>query len=328
MITVNQAIAGYLDYLAGQERKPETTVSGYEADLRTILQVHLDSQCGLNASLTAVGDVNRSHLAEAFAAFGNSPDRRHSSPPEGAKASNTVLRAHAAVSSFFAWCIREGYVDTDPTQKLGRPQRRQREPRSLEWADAERLYAAAAAEGPWPERDAAIIAIFLNCGLRLDEATGLTMRRYRGRAGQKRLVVRGKGDKERTIPLPVPCEAKIDTYVASRSKRLDAAELEAPASLLLSARLRPLTRRGMQSVVESVWKRAHLAPEPGELVHVLRHTFATEFLHAGGNIRDLQLLLGHASLATTQRYLHATVDDLRANLARHPAARLGEVTSA
>ena len=151
--------------------------------------------------------------------------------------------------------------------------------------------------------------------MNLDSITGPT--------GSRRLQVTGKGKKDRAVPIEPSLEVVVDRYLESRRERQGASLEDPSAPLFVHYDGTRLTRRRVQYLIEKVYDRAGLrsAVPRGALVHALRHTFASQAVEYGTDVVELRDILGHASLATTSRYLDANAQRLREAVAAHPAQR-------
>jgi integrase/recombinase XerC len=174
-------------------------------------------------------------------------------------------------------------------------------------------------EEPLGVRDRAMLELLYGSGLRVAELTGLTLDRLDLEGAQVRVV--GKGDKERVLPLGAPCLAALHAYIAMRpSLRHPRSGVQHASALFLGRHGTRLGVRQVQGLVKHYGSYA--ASRPDLHPHALRHSCATHLLDAGADLRGIQELLGHASLSTTQRYTHVSVDRLREVYARaHPLAR-------
>ena len=282
-----------------------------------------------------VDAVTADELDEALAEFRTRPDPRYLRHPERApeeRSPATVARRTAAIRSFFAWCYRTQRIGADPAALLRPPKKRKRLPRAIDQPTAVRALHAAG-RSSWPERDVLIVALALACGLRLDEVARLQMADVEGTPAQA-IVVRGKGDKERRLGLPPVVRDALAAYLPTRQARLDALGAEA-ATVIVSSRPRPVrNRRGevvgttveasRESVIYVVDRVLRLlgVRRQGLRVHALRHTFATLGLREGAfSLRQLQVALGHASLATTQVYTEVADEEIAAAMRLHPLGR-------
>lgn len=214
-------------------------------------------------------------------------------------ARRSTARAVAAVRSFFRHADRRYQVHNPALAALRTPRLEQRLPRPLTPDQAEELAAAVGEEHaqPWiGKRDAAVLLLLYGAGLRIGEAMGLDCRAVGGDpAALRSLLVRGKGDKERLVPvLPVVAEAIADYLAACPF----AATPDSP--LFKGARGGRLQQSIIQKAVRQL--RGTLGLPDTATPHALRHSFATHLLQAGADLRSIQELLGHASLSTTQVY--------------------------
>jgi integrase/recombinase XerC len=231
----------------------------------------------------------------------------------------TLSRRATSARVFTAWLARTGRVAADPGSALGSPKPHQPLPDVLRVDEARALIEAAVAQaadtGPIGLRDVAMLELLYATGMRVGELVGIDV----DDVDRDRNVVRvfGKGRKERTVPFGGPAAAALDRW-RSAGRPLLAVE-GSGAALFLGARGRRVDQRTVRTVVHRLLAAVPGAPDLGP--HGLRHTAATHLLEGGADLRSVQELLGHASLATTQRYTHVTTDRLRrAYQQAHPRA--------
>ncbi|MDQ6642381.1 MAG: tyrosine recombinase XerC [Actinomycetota bacterium] len=226
------------------------------------------------------------------------------------KSRSTLARRSAAIRVFTAWVQRTGRAETDPGALLGSPKAHKTLPPALNVAEARVLLenAADAADDGTPVglRDAAVLELLYATGIRVGELCGLDI----DDVDRHRRVLRvfGKGRKERTVPYGVPAQRALERWLASGRPVLFATG--AGAALFLGAQGKRLDQRAVRTLVHRRIEEVPGAPDLGP--HGLRHTAATHLLEGGADLRTVQELLGHASLATTQIYTHVTTDRLRA----------------
>ena len=229
----------------------------------------------------------------------------------GAGAARTTLaRRTSAVKAFTAWAARRGLLAADPAARLQVPKAHRTLPAVLRQDQALAAMAAAksgAEQGdPLALRDRLIVEMLYATGIRVSELCGLDIDDVDTR---HRLVrVLGKGNKQRTVPFGVPAADALRAWLADGRPALVTAE-SGPA-LLLGARGRRLDVRQARTVVHQTVAAVNGAPDMGP--HGLRHSAATHLLEGGADLRVVQELLGHSSLATTQLYTHVAVSRLRA----------------
>ncbi|MDN5745852.1 MAG: tyrosine recombinase XerC [Nocardioidaceae bacterium] len=234
----------------------------------------------------------------------------------------TLGRRATAARVFTAWLVRTGRATTDAGSALGSPKPQHTLPEVLRVDEAHQLIAAAtsvADDGsPVGVRDVAMLELLYASGMRVGELCGLDV----DDIDRDRNVVRvlGKGRKERTVPFGAPAATALDRWLAiGRPGLVRVGAGGAGGALFLGARGGRIGQRAVREVVHRRLSEVPGAPDLGP--HGLRHTAATHLLEGGADLRSVQELLGHASLATTQRYTHVTTDRLRRAYAQaHPRA--------
>ncbi len=234
-------------------------------------------------------------------------------------AASSTARALAAWRSFGRFCVRRGILAADPAKALPFPRRARRLPRTLPRLDLnDALDALAKATDPSAARDLALIEITYSSGLRISELLGL----HRGDLdrGARLLRVRGKGRKERVSPVGARALAALDRYLDSEGRRDGPRDEPIFRGRVRSgAAAGALSPRTVQRLVRQ--RLAQVAGGLGVTPHALRHSFASHLLDAGADLRAIQELLGHASLASTQVYTHVSRTRLRqAYEQAHPRA--------
>jgi len=273
------------------------TVASYDSDLR-FFAAFLARRGRVKSA-----DVTRSDIVDFLA------DERAA----GLRAS-TRKRRSAAIRSFFR-CLRERHlIEVDPSELLEAPRKALVLPRVLSESEVARMLDGVDGEDPRSLRDRALMEIMYDCGLRVSEACALKMEDVVGEADLLRIL--GKGSKERLVPFGGAAARALSAYLAEGR--------EAFARGDLSERHVFLTRRGgaftRQGVFKVIRERAAAAGIEAERIspHVLRHCFASHLLARGADIRTVQELLGHASIATTQVYTHVNAENYREVHKLHP----------
>jgi integrase/recombinase XerC len=293
-----EAIAGYEAHLATQRDLSPNTVRGYVTDAVRLLD-HLVRRGGEQPHDLDLAAV-RSWLAQGRT-------RGHSRA--------TTARHAASARSLTAWLRRSGLAPEDVGLRLVSPKARRTLPDVLAPDQARAVLQGAAGEEPVALRDALVLELLYASGVRVSELVGLDVDDV-DRA-RRLLRVLGKGRKERSVPYGVPAEAALDTWL--RSGRPALATATSGPALLLGLRGGRLDQREARRIVHAAASAVPGAPDIGP--HGLRHSAATHVLEGGADLRSVQELLGHASLATTQIYTHVTVERLRAVHAQaHPRA--------
>jgi integrase/recombinase XerD len=236
------------------------------------------------------------------------------SEAERGVSSRTQARRLSALRGLFRFAVAEGVLPESPLADVRQPRQPRRLPATLSERDMDRLLAAADA-GPTPLRDRALLEVLYGAGIRVSEAIGLTLDRVHQE--ERALRVRGKGDKERLVPLGrAGCRA-LRAYVDHERPRL--ARSARQREVFLTPRGTRLTRQAVFALVRRIAARAGLESRPSP--HGLRHAFATHLVERGADLRVVQTLLGHASIATTEVYTHVSRAHLgRVHDAHHPRA--------
>lgn len=233
-------------------------------------------------------------------------------------ARTTIARQVSAAKTFCAWAVREGIMATDPSQRLKAPKAHRTLPAVLAPAQADAALAAATVdrdpEDPITLRDKVILELLYASGIRVGELCGLDVDDVD--TGRRVVRVIGKGDKERSVPYGAPAARAIDAWLSRGRPSL--ATDGSGAALLLGARGGRLDQRMARTVVS---RAVAASGGPAMGPHGLRHSAATHLLEGGADLRVVQELLGHSSLATTQIYTHVSVERLRAvHRQAHPRA--------
>lgn len=234
----------------------------------------------------------------------------------------SAARSLSAVRSFYKFLHRNEIVETNPARAVGSPKRDKHLPQYLDLAQMGALFAAAetrAHGGRFTDvRNLAILELFYSGGLRLSELRGINRESLDLLANQ--VKVRGKGRKERIVPLGDRAVLTLRNYESKRDEMLRALGPKGDrTAFFLSGRGKRISTRALQNAVTSLLDL--VSESAGLSTHSLRHTFATHLLDAGADLRAVQELLGHASVQTTQIYTHTSVERLKeAYRAAHPRA--------
>ncbi|KJQ54825.1 site-specific tyrosine recombinase XerD [Microbacterium sp. SA39] len=240
-------------------------------------------------------------------------ERSSAEPPP---ASTSLARLQSSVRGWHRFLVREGIEADDPSGRLRPPKAPRRLPKALTIDQVERLLAAPPPDEPVGIRDRALLELLYATGARVSEAIDLDVDDL---AHGDVLRLRGKGSKERIVPIGSFARDAVDAYLTRVRPGL-AAKGRASSRLFLGARGAPLSRQSAWLIIRAAAEGAQITSDVSP--HTLRHSFATHLLQGGADVRVVQELLGHASVATTQIYTHVSVDTLRDIYATsHPRAR-------
>ena len=223
------------------------------------------------------------------------------------RAETTVARRFACLRSFHRFLAAEELVKHNPTETLDSPRRWRTLPRLLSAEEVARLLATIPTNTALGRRDRALFELLYATGARVSEVTGALRRDWNDDLGLLRL--RGKGRKERLVPVGRQAVAALEAHFADRGNP------GPPDPLLASERGKPLSRDRVFRLLREYASKAELDPPPSP--HTLRHAFATHLLEGNADIRAVQELLGHASVATTQLYTHVEQERLISIHAKH-----------
>jgi integrase/recombinase XerD len=282
----------YRSSLLVTERRALLTVETYETEIRLFLAWL--SKNGLEAVTVNPGDLG--HYLD-FRRKKNSIDSR------------SAAKAISALRSFFRYVVNEGLREDNPALILELPKRKQKLPVVLSREAVEKMLASIDVSGPRGIRDRALFEFIYSAGLRISEAAGLKLSDVF--FGEKLARVRGKGGKERLVPFGDEAARWLRTYLDTARPVLAGAGTG--QALFIKKGGRSLSRKGIWKNYREITGLLGL----GSKVHTLRHSYATELLYGGADLRSVQELLGHADLATTQIYTHVDVSLLRENHRRY-----------
>jgi len=230
----------------------------------------------------------------------------------------SVARALAAVRSLYKWLAREGVVQQNPAKLVATPRLPKKLPRVPTMEELNQVLNSEMPENAsFPERDRAILELLYGCGLRNSELVGIELGDMDEANGI--ILVRGKGKKQRYVPLEGAAASALQAYRPERQKILNITG-RSTRRLLINRRGGPLTTRSVARIVKQIAVAKGLPPDMHP--HTLRHAFGTHMLSEGADLRAIQELLGHERLSTTQRYTHLSMDQVMEVYDRtHPRAK-------
>lgn len=314
---LERAVDAYLRHISIERGLSDNTVAAYRRDL-----------AGYVAWLAEHGVVDSGEVTPALVAE-FAAERASTQPPVAA---SSLARLQSSVRGLHRFLAREGIEQADPSARLRPPKQPRRLPKALTIDQVEALLDASgpaparpdeadAAPGAAPGdlvglRDRALLELLYATGARVSEVVQLDVDDL---SHGEVIRVRGKGSKERIVPVGSYARAAVDAYLTRARPELSRRGRATP-KLFLGARGAPLSRQSAWLVIHAAAERAQLTAHVSP--HTLRHSFATHLLQGGADVRVVQELLGHASVATTQIYTHVSVDALRdVYVTSHPRAR-------
>jgi integrase/recombinase XerC len=303
-VTIDESLGAFLLHLGGERRASPRTVSEYGRDIAGLAAFARDRQEPAADDVRAI-DV---YLLRAWLAR---LAQRH--------APSSIARKIAAVRTWMRWMRRRRDITTCPADNLATPKVRRGLPTLLSVDSAREVVEAPSGDGPVGLRDRAILEMLYGSGLRVSELCALDLDAVDLPGAAARVL--GKGRKERVVPLGRRCVEAITGWLEARPGMVHPKSgAQDPRALFLTIRGARVYPRSMQKLVRAYGALG--AGRPDLHPHALRHTCATHMLDGGADLRAIQELLGHASLSTTQRYTHVSMEHLmRVYDAAHPLAQ-------
>ena len=280
------ALRLFLEYLAVEKGLSPNTIQSYQRDIRKLVDT-------LKARKIPLVRISEDTLVRFI--HGES---------QGGLSARSLARLISALRSFFRFLVLSGYLKTDATTQLTTPSTWLALPKFLTVAEADALLQAPDEKKPRGLRDRAMLEVLYGSGLRVSELATLKTAEINLEDGF--LVCRGKGGKERIVPLGRSSCRAIRRYLDEVRPLVDPDGRE---ELFLSRRGRPFTRQGVWKLLRQHAAKAGLSAKISP--HVLRHSFATHLLERGADLRSVQLMLGHSQITTTQIYTHVSRERLR-----------------
>ncbi len=293
----------FLDYLKIEKNRSENTLRSYQTDLELLLEFLTNK--GVSDWNESTSDLIKEWIIDL--------KRKQIS-------NTTITRRISSVKVFFGFLIKRNLIETNPTLKLISPKLNKVLPNVLGQKQAEQLLTQAANVEIEEEavevriRDYAILEVLYSTGIRVSELVGLNLEDIN--FSNLTLKVLGKGRKERVVPFGIPARDAIDKYLDESRNKFNSKNINA---LFLGQRGNRLNVRQVRRILNKAMSQIENGKEISP--HDLRHSAATHMLEAGADLRIVQELLGHSSLATTQKYTHVTIERLREVFANaHPRA--------
>jgi integrase/recombinase XerC len=291
---MKEAIEQFCSYLENERNASVHTVSAYRSDLGQF-----------EAFLAGLGNGTPEGVDHLIV-------RRYLAQLHKGLTKSSIGRKLSAVRALFRYLLREGRLDKNPAELVRAPKKEKRVPFHLNIDQVTALVSSPEATCGLPLRDRAVLETLYSCGIRVSELTGMNVGNLDLDGASARVL--GKGGKERIVPVGSYARQALAAYLEERGNP------EGSAPLILNARGGRLTRRSVGRIVDAhmllIASMRKVSP------HTLRHSFATHLLEGGADLRAIQELLGHASLSTTQKYTHVSIDRLMEVYDKaHPKAR-------
>ncbi len=294
---MRREIEGFLDHLKLEAGVSKHTIDAYTRDLKQFEDL---------SGVQSIGEINTGHVRDFLAHLA----KKSASP-------QTQQRKLSALRSFFLFSLKEEWLILDPTEGISAPPKDRTLPRGISPEGVRALLATVMDGFPYPSalraalqsRDRALILLLYASGIRVSEATGIDLSQLDTEALWVRVI--GKRSKERIVPYPPLVNEALLHYVKDFRGTLNPAD----QALFLNHRGRRMSRQAVFLLLKDLARQAGMGAPPSP--HQLRHTFATELLQGGMDLRTLQSLLGHADLKTTEIYTHVANEELARMVDKH-----------
>ena len=310
---IHEHINGYLDHLLVERGLAKNSMSAYRRDLARYQEFLVSRGIAEFSSVTA------NEISEFLISL------RLGSDQHPALAPSSAARTLIAVRGLHAFLAKEGITASDSARAVKPPGVSKRLPKALTFTEIERLLAAVGAGSDSDVsvlmmRDHALLELLYGTGARISELTDLSLDDVSTLSKELPILrLKGKGDKERLVPVGSHALRALERYLV-RSRPVLSGKSTSSSALFLNARGSKLSRQSAWTILQAAAQRADLAGKVSP--HTMRHSFATHLLENGADVRVVQELLGHASVTTTQIYTLVTVDQLREVYATaHPRAQ-------
>ena len=303
---MNEQVQQFLQFMSVEKGAASNTISAYRNDLEQF-RVFVDGNCA-NGATPIWCSVNHQRLQQYVAQMRTKE-----------YADATVARKVAAVKSFFSYLTAEGIVPSDPTETLSSPKVGKSLPKALSVRDVDELLEQPSKRStPEAKRDKAMLELLYATGMRVSELVSLNLESIELHNSRATVRCVGKGGKERLIPIHEQAVRALRQYLEAARPELARSRRE--RALFINRRGERLTRQGFWLILKNYAKAASISNDVTP--HTLRHSFATHMLRGGAPLRNVQELLGHANISTTQVYTQLTDDHMRSVYDKaHPRAR-------
>lgn len=295
-------IDAFVTYIQAERRYSALTVRNYRHDIESFA-----AWCATNAAYADEFDLTKVTADDIREWIIYRTDKKDKKSKKGVSAAS-MNREISSLRSFYKFLRTRGYITKDIFGRISNLRTPRKLPSFVPESRMEPLLDTVRERSQSDEfieqRNALIIALFYSCGIRLAELIGIRIGDFSG--DMATLFVRGKGDKHRMVPLVAELGSRVREYIKSMEE--SGFPTSADAALIVSIKGDGLSRSSVQRIVKRVLEEANVQGKKSP--HILRHTFATHLLNKEADMRDIQELMGHASLRTTQNYTHNSIAQL------------------
>jgi integrase/recombinase XerC len=297
--TWNELLAMFLEFLSSEKGYSGNTCRGYRHDLLEFVKLVAKLDPDYDGVVEPPGDLRPDRITLLMI-------RGYLTVLHKKNSKATIARKLSAVRSFFRYLVKHGHLASSPAEQVMTPKQAKQIPGYLSVDEMFRMLDSISDDTPAGLRNRAMFETIYSCGLRVSELANMNVSDVDYDAGIVRVV--GKGNKERRVPIGDHALAAIGAYRKRLALKTEGGKIEDPKALFLNKFGNRLSTRSVARILDSIARQCGI-PVPVS-PHALRHSFATHMLDAGADLKVVQELLGHESLATTQRYTHVGISRL------------------
>lgn len=304
---MKELILKYLQYLKVERNASSHTITSYRNDLEQLVEF-ASSELELDSNNLEIYLIDRLMIRLWLGQLSDEGKKR-----------NTIARKVASVRSFFKYLFKRGIIDKNPAHLLVIPKKEQRLPKTVRTDEIDEMMGLADLSDPVQVQEKAILELLYSTGIRVSELTNLNLSDVNFK--QQQIIVLGKGNKERMIPLGKKASEALANHLQNRENMFTSkSDLDAKKAFFITTGGKRMYPRKVQRLVKDYFMKVSEVTQKSP--HTLRHSFATHMLDAGADIRMIKEFLGHSSLASTQVYTHTSVERLKNVYSQaHPRAK-------
>ena len=293
---MDQIVAKFMRYLTVERNSSPHTRTSYNTDIRQFIEF-LKSNEDKDTEEPDINSITRLDIRLWLGELSDSGLAR-----------NTIARKVASLRSFFKYCYKRGHIEKNPAHLLLVPKKESRLPKTVNTEGINRMMELAEGNSPEEQQNKAILELLFGTGIRLSELVQLSLSDLNIK--QKQVLIQGKGNKQRIVPLGKQALDSLVRHTESRTELFgERTDTDAGKAVFIAPGGQRAYPRYIQRVVKSFIEKTSEVSQKSP--HVLRHSFATQLLDAGADIRVIKELLGHTNLSSTQIYTHTSVEHLK-----------------